>query len=298
MSCKTDKPTVSIIIPCKNEGSNLAMTVDSILAASESTAYEIIVVDDGSSDGCCNFLLQGDRYRAVSLITTTGLGAAAARNLGAAAAQGMYLVFCDAHVQVPARWLSKLLDTFKHAGVDAVSPAIGSLKNPAAVGYGQTWNERLKTVWLPRPPGATVKAVPLLPGGCLAVRAAAFHKVAGFDRGFISWGWEDVELSLKLWLFGFRLYVNPAVKILHFFRIRHPYRVTTYQVSYNLLRLAVSHFNHKRLVKVLSLVRSTTPSKEIFCHVLTAGGLKQRLDYLQHRIYDDDWFMERFHINF
>jgi len=292
------QPGVSIIIPCKNEGSNVKMTVDSMFAAQTVRDVEIIVVDDQSQDDCCRFLQTEPGYSGVRYLTTTGLGAARARNYGAAAAQGEYLVFCDAHITVPEGWLEKLLGTFSDPSVAAVAPAIGSLANPKAVGYGQTWNERLETIWLPAPPLQQSTRVPLLPGGCLAVRRQPFFKVGGFDRGFITWGYEDVELSLKLWLFGYELYVNPGVKILHLFRKKHPYQVTFDHVNYNLLRMAYSHFNDKRINKVISLLKEHTRAEKILQRVLKSDVLKQRQAYLNKRQRDDDWFMAEFKIPF
>jgi len=289
---------VSIIIPCKNEGSNVKMTVDSILAAAPDDNHEIIIVDDGSTDGCCLFLQESHLYQKVNFIPTPGLGAARARNLGAAAAHGKHLIFCDAHITVPEGWPRNLLETFRHPEVDAVSPAVGSLGNPTATGCGQTWNRNLETVWLPPPANREITTVPLLPGGCLAVRAEAFRQVGGFDSGFIVWGYEDVEISLKLWLFGYKLYVNPSVKILHQFRKKHPYSVTINHVQYNLLRMAYSHFNYKRVDKILDMVQPSTRLRKIVRRVLEGGAMEQRLDYFARRRFDDDWFMRRFGIEF
>ena len=292
------KPRASVIIPCKNEGAQVKMTLDSILAASTGVASEIIVVDDESADGCCHFLQEDSRYHEVRFIHSPGLGAARARNLGAQAARGDFLIFCDAHITVPGYWLDDLLGTFGQPGVDAVSPGIGSLEDPAAVGYGQTWNSRLEASWLPPPPDLGITAVPLLPGGCLAVRAEAFHRVGGFDQGFIVWGHEDVELSLKMWLFGHGLYVNPQVKILHLFRKKHPYPVTMDHVHYNLLRMAYSHFGGERLDRAVELVTLSGAPKKLVKRVLRGGVMEQRDRYLSQRKYDDDWFMEKCKIHF
>jgi len=295
------KPVASVIIPCKNEGQNLKMTLDSILAASQDVSMgklEIVVVDDGSDDGCGDFLKESGNCGGLRYISTPGLGAAQARNLGASTARGKYLIFCDAHITVPAGWPNNLLEAFKNDSVDAVAPAIGSLENPAAIGYGQTWDEQLQVVWLPPPRQMETSIAPLLPGGCVAVRAGVFRQVGGFDQGFIVWGHEDVELSLKMWLFGYRLCVDPAVKILHLFRNKHPYPVRMDHFHYNMLRLAYSHFNNERIEKVLDLINQTGSSKKINRRVLKGGALKQRNQYLARRKYDDDWFMKKFNIDF
>ncbi|NLI14286.1 glycosyltransferase [Pelotomaculum propionicicum] len=295
------RPETSVIIPCKNEGRNLKMTIDSILAASQDAPpgkLEIVVVDDGSDDGCGDFLKETGICGSLRYIPTPGLGVAQARNLGAAAARGEYLIFCDAHITVPAGWLDNLLEPLKQGLFDAVAPAIGALENPAAVGYGQTWDEQLQVAWLPPPRQMQPGAAPLLPGGCVAVRAGAFWEAGGFDHGFIVWGIEDVELSLKMWLFGFRLGVNPSVKVLHLFRKKHPYPVKMDHFLYNMLRMAYSHFNNERVEKVMRLVERNGSSQMINQRVLRGGALQQRSQYLARRKYDDDWFMKKFKINF
>ncbi len=293
-----DQTDASIIIPCKNEGQNVRMTLESLFAAAPVSRVEHIVVDDGSADGCCDFIKEDNRYGSVKLISSAGLGAARARNMGAAGARGRYLIFCDAHITVPAGWPDGLLDAFNLDRVDAVSPAIGSLGYPDATGYGQTWNERLQVVWLPPPPGMKTDPVPLLPGGCVAVRGEVFQQVGGFDPGFISWGHEDVEFSLKLWLFGYHPAVAPEVKILHLFRKKHPYPVRMDHFLYNMLRLAYSHFNEERIGKVLALIGQAGNAKKINRRVLGGGAIRQRLEYFARRKYDDDWFMGKFGVPF
>ncbi|MCL5058013.1 MAG: glycosyltransferase [Actinobacteria bacterium] len=285
----------SIILPVKNEGLNIKATVDSMLRTAGNIPYEIVVVDDNSEDRCCSFLA-GRPYTmsAVSLVTTAGLGAPGARNAGAKAARGEILVFCDAHITVPQDWLDRLYKSFLLPGVSGVSPGIASMGNPQAVGYGQTWNDRLEVKWLPRPSGMT--AVPLLPGGCQAFRREAFETVNGYDRGFKVWGHEDEEISLKMWLFGYSLYVDPYFNILHLFRPRHPYRVSMEHVNYNLLRLACSHFGGKRLASALSLLKDQKDFEKTLAEVMLSDVWEQRRDYLTRRKYDDRWFIKRFNI--
>ncbi|MCL6612563.1 MAG: glycosyltransferase [Peptococcaceae bacterium] len=287
----------SIIIPAKNEGSHVKTTVDSILRTEGGPPYEIIVVDDASSDGCCSFL-QDRQYRLPNLkvVTTGGLGAANARNAGADMARGEILVFCDAHITVPSNWLRKMEKDFSLSPVAGLSPGIASMADPKAVGYGQTWNARLEAKWLPRPAGLT--ASPLLPGGCQAFRREAFMEVGGYDRGFRVWGREDEEISLKMWLFGYSLFVDPEIKILHNFRPSHPYPVSMDHVNYNYLRMACSHFGEKRLAYAFSLLRRDSRIERQLASVFLSDVWSQRADYLSRRKHDDEWFVQRFDIPF
>lgn len=287
----------SVILPVKNEGLNIKVTVDSLLRTVSQIPFEILVVDDNSEDRCCSFLSDPPyTLPRIKLITTSGLGASGARNAGAAAARGEILVFCDAHVTVPHDWLDRLYKRFLTPEVAGVSPGIASMADPTAVGYGQTWSSRLEIKWLPRPSGLT--AVPLLPGGCQAFRREAFLAVGGYDRGFKVWGHEDEEISFKMWLFGYSLFVDPDFSVMHLFRPRHPYHVATEHVKYNFLRMACSHFSEKRLASSLAMVSGERHFEKLLASVLLSDVWEQRKDYLSGRVRDDGWFMERFKIPF
>lgn len=293
------KVMFSVIIPVKNEGTqNVKMTLDSMLQANPDINHEIIVVDDNSNDGCCDFLRYRNKgYEKVILVKSPGLGAAGARNLGAEYSRGNILVFCDAHITVPPDWLAVFATDFSHDIVDGVSPGIGSMADPNAVGYGQTWNGQLECKWLSTRFNR-ITQVALLPGGCMAFRREAFDRVGGFDRGFLVWGHEDEEISFKMWLFGHNLYVEPDVKVLHLFRPRHPYPVTMTHIHYNFLRLACSHLNEERLSKAFNILKNHAGFEQILSSVCLSNVWEQRKDYLSRRSRDDSWFMRRFGIDF
>ena len=290
---------VSIVIPAKNEGANVKMTVDSIIDTSSSIPYEIIVVDDGSTDNCCGFLLESTAHwqeKRVKLLRTEGIGAANARNLGASKASGDILVFSDAHVTVEKEWLEKMAATLSQPGIDVLAPGIADYGgNPAAgVGDGQTWNEKLETVWLPAP--KRVSPVPIAPAGLVAMKKAVFDYVGGFEKGFKIWGYEDVEFSLKCWLFGINIFATPEVIVKHIFRKRQVYFISPKEVNYNLIRMALSHFNRERIVKTLNKIKTTPSVEDIFAEIAVSDVWKQRQEYFNKRKYDDSWFMNKFQI--
>lgn len=289
-------PLVSVIIPVKNEGVNIFNTVKSMLGAANATPHEVVVVDDGSLDQCCRFLSGRSDAGMVRLITTQGLGAALARNAGAAHARGEIFIFCDAHIFVEDYWIDRLIEPLADGRLDAVCPGIAPHDRPNDVAGGFTWDDKLKFTWLPRPPRLSLS--PLLPGGCLAVKSRVFFDAGQFDRGLIVWGREDEEISLKMWLFGYRLGVNPGVKVLHVFRERHPYTVTWENVDYNLLRMAYSHFRSERIAKVIELIRDHPGSHRVERRVIESDVLLQRSEYMKKRKRDDDWFFNRFRIPF
>jgi hypothetical protein len=132
----------------------------------------------------------------------------------------------------------------------------------------------------------------------MAIPQKIFHQIGGFERGFKTWGREDEEISLKLWLMGFTCAVEPACTVLHVFREKDlPYKLSWDDINYNLMRMAYSHFNELRIDKCKRLIQYSDPN-EIIERVLKSGVLKQREEYFKKRIHDDDWFMNRFSIQF
>ncbi|MEW6425769.1 MAG: glycosyltransferase [Bacillota bacterium] len=286
---------VSLIIPCRNEGSYLQQTLRSLTEAKTEFSCEIIVVDDGSTDGCCNFLEHNNS--GVILLKSFGLGVANARNLGANVARGDFLCFCDAHIIVEDFWLDKLAQPLLEHEADLVCPAIASADRPQAIGYGVTWDENLNWRWLYEQPVA-VKYIPLVPGGCLIVRRDVFEDLDGFEKGFRVFGYDDQEFSLKAWLFGYRAAVAPGVKVLHIFRERHPYPVSWLDVIHNLLRLSFLHFSQRRIGKTIELVKIHQDFGRALAGLVLSDVWEKRRAYLARRRYDDDWFMRQFQINY
>ncbi len=287
---------VSIIIPCKNEGENIRHTINSIKENSGAISYEIIVVDDASDDGCCDFLRE-QKVAGVILVNTAGVHANRARNIGAENARGDIYIFCDAHIFVAKGWLEKLAETLAVPGIDAVSPGIKphDYAGPDSWG-GLTWKANMEMAWLPV--SGNIYPVPVLTAGCLAIKRTVFDAVGGFEKGFRVYGFEDVEFTLKLWLFGFGAYINPDVTYLHIFRNAHSYLISGADIHYNLLRLAFLHFNQSRLSKIIAQIKNNPYFPDIFTDMVLSDAPKLRKEYFDRRVYDDDWFVQKFNIPF
>lgn len=289
-------PLVSIIIPCKNEGENIRHTITSIRENSGQTPYEIIVVDDASNDDCCDFLING-QIEGVTLVPATGVHANRARNMGADRARGQYFVFCDAHIFVEKDWLEKILEVLQKPGVDALSPCIKPHDYlGTALWGGLTWEPDMSMRWLPN--HGVLTPVPVLTAGCLAIGRETFHAVGGFDKKFKVYGMEDVEFTLKLWLFGYQAYVTSEVTYRHIFRSAHPYPVKYEDIHHNLLRIAFLHLNKERISKIIGQIKSHPHFSGVLADLVLSNILADRLDYLARRKFDDDWFLQKFNIPF
>lgn len=286
---------VSIIMPVKNEGDHVKKTVESLFSTKTLYRFEVIIVDDGSTDHCSDFISSYKYKSKINLIKTDSIGPANARNLGASYASGEYIIFCDAHLQFEHYWLDQLIEPIKKGITDVVTPAIADMANVNSIGYGQTLTEQLKTKWNDKEDDLFETAI--VPGGCFAISKKVFEDVGGFESGFKTWGHEDVELSIKLWLFGYRCHVNPNVTIQHFFRKSHPYKVSRYHIDYNFLTIAFLHFNKERIEKCKQLLRYKY-TKRIESQLIKDGVLRKREQYEKKRQFDDDWYFQKFRIPF
>jgi glycosyltransferase involved in cell wall biosynthesis len=104
-------PAVSVIIPCFNLGQYLDEAVDSVLAQSVQD-FEILIVDDGSTDTETKRILDGFVRPQTTVFRTPNRGLAAARNFLIEKARGQYLCALDADDKLHPQYFEKTLDAF------------------------------------------------------------------------------------------------------------------------------------------------------------------------------------------
>lgn len=287
---------VSIVIPAHNEGENLLDTVRCILENTTYPDFEVVVVDDGSTDNSGDHIasLFGGDGR-VSVVRAEGLGVAGARNFGIHPATGEILVFLDGHCYTPPGWMTALIAPLADPQVGMVGPSLASLHHGDGTrGLGITWRDAsLEMEWLLEM-GDLPYPVPLLPGGCQIMRRADFERIGGYDSGMTRWGSEDQELSLRTWLMGYEVVVQPQVVIYHLFRETHPYPVDMQRIIYNRLRMAILHLSGDRLIRVLEHYTDTPGFSQIMIWLLESDAMDRRREFQEQRRWDDDWFCTRF----
>lgn len=284
------EPPVSIVVISHNEGGHLQMTIDALRETTPPTA-EIVIVDDSSADGSTGFLA-GPGYRDVRLIQPgTRLGISAARNLGAEHSRGEVVVFSDAHVVPGLGWLPPLLGALAGDTVGAAAPTVSALGHEARKGYGFTWSDPSLTMRWRHSRPAGVHPVPFVCGCFLAVRREVFDRCGRFDEGLVKWGFEDSELSLRLWLSGYQCVVQPASDIAHLFRTTFPYQVDWESTTHNQLRTALLHLSRPRCQRVLEQARGN-PRFERATARLFDSGLDERRQFCAglRKHSDDDIF--------
>lgn len=291
-SASQSRPSFSAVIPAHNEGDSLQRTVHALLATLPADG-EIVVVDDGSSDGCADFLDSG--YPAVRrLRPPVRLGAPAARNAGARDARGELLVFCDAHVIPPFGWADSFEAVLRDESVGAVGPAISVVGAPARIGYGLIWrDDALNVEWLPRRQSDPYP-VPILGGCFVGVRRDVFRETGGFDDGLEGCGGEDAEMSLRLWLLGYRCLLIPEVVVGHQFRSVRPYDMDATAIPHNFLRIGTVHFGEERLIRLVRCLARTPAFPAAFASLVEGDSAARRDRLHAARRHDDDWYFEQF----
>ncbi len=286
---------ISVVLITHNEGLNLRLTVENLRDTLPSK-HEILVVDDRSSDRSTDFLAQtGDPVKLVR--PKRRLGVAGARNCGANRSSGDVIVFCDAHLGFSSAWYRPILGLLEDPLIGAVSPCISDREAKHHKGFGlRPSGPDLDAEWLSRK-GNNPYPVPLLPGACLGLRRDVFRATGGFDRKLIRYGMEDCELSLRLWLLGYELWLIPAVDVEHQFHDRIPYRVDWRTVLHNRLRMAFLHFSRSRRARVVETLKKYPDFAAALALVSKSDAALLRSELESRRQHDDDWFFQRFGLN-
>jgi cellulose synthase/poly-beta-1,6-N-acetylglucosamine synthase-like glycosyltransferase len=138
--------------------------------------------------------------------------------------------------------------------------------------------------------------VPFICGCFLAMRKEVFDEVGGFDDGMYRWGFEDSELSLRLWLRGYRCQAVPQSFIRHNFRTDFPYEVAQSGIIYNALRLATLHFDQPALERVVAGYCQDPVFGQAWVRLLDSDTWQRRDAVARTRSHDLRWFLDRFDI--
>ena len=119
-------PKVSVIIPCYNQGIYLDEAVNSVLTQTYGD-FEIIIVNDGSTDDFTNRLLENYARPATRIVTTSNQGPAAARNAGIRESLGQYILPLDADDRIGPRYLEKAVRVLESAPDLGIVYCLGEL---------------------------------------------------------------------------------------------------------------------------------------------------------------------------
>jgi glycosyltransferase involved in cell wall biosynthesis len=186
-----DRPFLSIVIPAYNAAGELVALLQSIQASTFDN-WEVLVVDDGSTDGTIG-LVEALPVRV--LRTPRNGGPAGARNLGARAARGDILLFLDSDVLLEPETLGEVASFFRSRPDRSVMIGVYS-PEPANEGPWPLYKAlQCYSYYRGFPP---VKDVTLLWAAVAAFRREAFLASGGFDERFGRPSMEDLELGRRI----------------------------------------------------------------------------------------------------
>ena len=197
---------VSVVIPTYNRRPILEkclLALERQQASPEIDRYEVVVVDDGSTDGTPDWLRgAAERFPHVRLIEQSHGGPAEGRNRGVDHAHGDVIVFIDSDLVVTDSFLSchasSLVRSWEARG-DRLCFTYGAVVNTA--NFEQPTAERHKLRDLSWAYFAT---------GNVAIAKEVLQRAGLFDTGFRLYGWEDLELGERLRRMGVQLIKCPA----------------------------------------------------------------------------------------
>jgi GT2 family glycosyltransferase len=209
------EPRISVVVCCYNGADTLAECLAGATAV-DYPDYEVIVVDDGSTDASAAIAASFP----VRLISTPNRGLSAARNTGLEAATGDIVAYLDADAHPDADWLRFLAAGFRRPGVVGVGgpnlppPGDGAVAECVAEAPGGPLHVLL-----------TDTEAEHLPGCNMAFRRDALVAAGGFDPRFRTAG-DDVDLCWRLLDAGGTLAFAPGALVWHHRRgsVRHFWR--------------------------------------------------------------------------
>ena len=201
-----EPPLVSVLV-CSHNGERTIAECCAGLRALEYPNYEVIVVDDGSTDRTAEIASSFGFH----VISTSNHGLASARNTALSAAHGEIVAYIDDDAKPDPHWLDYLVHTFRttaHAAVGGpnIPPPDGAVADAVANAPGGPIHVLLSDTVAEHVPGCN-----------MAFRREALEAVGAFDPQFRAAG-DDVDVCWKIQQAGWTIGFNPAAFVWHFRR--------------------------------------------------------------------------------
>jgi GT2 family glycosyltransferase len=213
------EPVASVVVVSFNSLPFTRLCLESVLANTGETPFELIVVDNASGDGSREYLegLDGRDARVTLLANEENAGFPAACNQGLAVARGQVLVLLNSDTIVPPGWLARLRSHLD-SETDLVGPVTNRIGNEAEVPVGyRTYGDFLREAAT----RATVRRgeaieIPTLTMFCLAMTRGAWEAIGALDESFGVGTLEDDDYSQRARRAGLRLRCAEDVLVHHF----------------------------------------------------------------------------------
>jgi len=215
-----EQPTVSVIIPAHNKFEVTYHCLASLLLAPNRASFEVIIVDDASSDRTEDTatLVRNIEY----VRNEEPQGFVKACNAGAAQARGDYIVLLNNDTEVTESWLDELIWPFEHfdsvglTGAKLLYPD-GTLQEAGGIVWdnGDPWNYgRGDNPHDPR--YCYTRQVDYISGACIMLPKALWQELNGLDESFVPAYFEDTDLAFRIRARGLKTVYCPLAQVVHF----------------------------------------------------------------------------------
>ncbi len=197
---------ISVVIPVYNGARTLSGCLES-LYASQGADFEVIVVDDGSTDATREV---ASRYPCRVVALPHNVGAAQAKNVGAQAAKGEILFFTDADVHVRPNTLALVAEVLRDPQVDGV---VGLLAETCPY---PNFASQFKNLWMHFTYRRQPRRVGLFFTSAAAIRKEIFQREGGFDPHYRGASiTEDIEFGQRLLGRGYQIIMDQRLTVEH-----------------------------------------------------------------------------------
>ncbi|MGZ3650140.1 MAG: glycosyltransferase [Bdellovibrionota bacterium] len=213
------RPICSVIISAKNEAERIEACFDSLGAQRSKIPFEVILVDNGSSDGTFQLASRLAReYKNFRVFRERQAGSASARNLGAKRARGDVLLFTDADCRLSKTWVQEMAKPLlqpNHYPLAAVGGrTVSEFAKPERPTLVERYLDQLFDFWESDRLAAFPAFLPWAPTCNLAVKRDVFLELGGFDGRWKNAAY-DVDFCWRLVLCGFVLGYAPKAEVRH-----------------------------------------------------------------------------------
>ncbi len=226
-SLNSDQPSpkVTVVLPTYNRLGALKKCLNSLKDQSlQKGEYEIIIVDDGSTDGTSEFgkRLLDKKSENLFYYYQKNKGPASARNLGVCHAKGEIIAFLDDDCRAEKVWLEELIKGYEDQWVGGTG---GRLISPLNETLADGYFAHVRIMEKPRMKKDRIEYVMTANA---SFRKAILSEIGGFDESFPFPGGEDPDLCSRIRERGWRFQYNPKAVVYHY----HPRTLGTMRRTY------------------------------------------------------------------